>query len=179
MAKPKATTISVEIILTTSRLTLRPFKLSDFEAYHTILAHKEVGDWLGRYGGFDIDQTKFALEWHVRHWKEHGYGPWAVFLKEEGKMIGHCGLKYKPEFQATELLYAIDHDLWGKGFATEASREVLKFGFDMLKLKRIICFTLSTNLASQGVMKKLGFSFTHEGMHADLPHVFYELKRPA
>lgn len=166
----------MEIILTTSRLILRPFQLTDLDAYHRVLKYKEVGDWLGRYGGFDIDQTKFALEWHVQHWKDHGYGPWAVFEKKRKILIGHCGLKYKEQFGATELLYALDHRYWRQGLITEASKEVLKYGFEVLKLPKIICFTLPTNLASRGVMEKLGFQYTHDGMHADLPHVFYELK---
>ena len=59
---------------------------------------------------------------------ERGYGPWGVF--RDGRLIGHGGLNFVPEFGETEVLWALHPDAWGKGYATEVARAALGYGFD-------------------------------------------------
>jgi RimJ/RimL family protein N-acetyltransferase len=53
--------------------------------------------------------------------------------------------------------------------------QILKIGFELLKLPEIVCFTLTTNKASQRVMEKLGFKYERDIIHAHLPHLLYRL----
>ena len=53
--------------------------------------------------------------------------------------------------------------------------QILKIGFEIFKLREVVCFTLTSNQASQRVMEKLGFKYEREIMRANLPHLFYRL----
>jgi len=76
-------------------------------------------------------------------------------------LIGSIGLEIKRENNNAELVYWLGKDYWGQGYATEAARAIISYGFDELKLHRIYARYLSHNLASGRVLEKLGM--THEG----------------
>ena len=86
--------------------------------------------------------------------------PWGVFL--EDRLIGHGGLNYVPEFDETEVLWALHPDAWGNGYATEVARAALGYGFDTLGLELIFAITLPDNHASQAVMKRLGLTYRRQ-----------------
>jgi [ribosomal protein S5]-alanine N-acetyltransferase len=67
---------------------------------------------------------------------------------------------------------------WGQGLATEMSRSIVTLAFDQLGLSDVVCFTLTTNLASRRVMEKTGFTYERDVIHANLPHVLYHLHGP-
>ena len=118
------------------------------------------------------------LQLSLDHWDRHHYGFWAIRAKEENRFAGRAGLKNAEMLgkNEVELAYAILPDFWGQGLATEISTAILELAFKSIGLTEVICFTLKTNLASQRVVEKLGFHFEREGLHADLPHVFYRLR---
>jgi RimJ/RimL family protein N-acetyltransferase len=136
--------------LQTDRLTLRPLAADDAEAYAAVRGHPEVAKWLSPLAGDPIG--RFA-----EGWRERGYAPWGIFL--DGRLIGHGGLNFVPEFAETEVLWALHPDAWGKGYATEVARAALAFGFGTLGLKLIFAITLKDNLASQAVMKRIGLTW--------------------
>ena len=74
-------------------------------------------------------------------------------------MIGWAGLQYLPELEVTEVGFLLDRSWWGKGYATEAARAALQFGFEDFKLKQIIALVHPENLASQRVIEKLGMMY--------------------
>jgi ribosomal-protein-alanine N-acetyltransferase len=71
--------------------------------------------------------------------------------------MGWCGLQYLPETGETEIGYLLGKPFWGKGFATEAAGEALKFGFEKLSLEIIIAIVHPENTASNRVIQKLGY----------------------
>jgi ribosomal-protein-alanine N-acetyltransferase len=120
---------------------------------------------------------------------ERGWGLWC--LEVDGTCIGFTGLAV-PTFEAhftpcVEIGWRLARDAWGRGYATEAARLALRFGFETLALDEIVSFTATTNLRSQAVMQRLGMTrdaaddFEHprvaEG-HPLRPHVLYRLRRP-
>jgi len=137
-------------ILMTERLTLRPLLPDDAEAYAAIRHHPEVAKWVP-------PPAEGVIERFARSWEERRYAPWGVF--SEGRLIGHGGLNYVPEFGETEVLWALHPDAWGRGYATEVARAALAYGFDTLGLGLIFAITLPDNLASQAVMKRLGLGY--------------------
>ena len=157
----------------TERLVLRPFKEDDLDAYHAVLANTKVSEWLGKPEGFSRAEVESMLKRIEKNWNDGGC-VWAVVPKNLGKLIGHCGLFFRPQHDGFELLYSIDHPHWGNGYITEAAKASLDYGFNTLKLEKIITFTQPHNLASRRVMEKNGFEYTKDIVHADLPHVFYE-----
>jgi RimJ/RimL family protein N-acetyltransferase len=59
--------------------------------------------------------------------------------------------------------------------ATEIAKVSLHIGFERLRLTDIVCFTLTTNMASQRVMQKAGFTYERDILHANWPHVLYRM----
>lgn len=146
------------MILTTDRLTLRPLVPEDAEDYAAMRFHPQVTKWLPPARDTDPQTAaRGTIDRFAAAWRDEGYSPWGVF--REGRLIGHGGLNYVPEFAATEVLWALHPDAWGKGYATEVARAALGFGFDTLELPLIFAITLESNIASQAVMKRIGLSY--------------------
>lgn len=115
------------------------------------------------------------LQLSLEHWDRHDYGFWAIRTRPDNHFVGRAGLKNVQidGESEVELAYALLPVFWGRGLATEIAGAILELAFENMGLTEIICYTLTTNVASQQVMKKVGFQFEREGVHAGLPHVFF------
>jgi ribosomal-protein-alanine N-acetyltransferase len=107
--------------------------------------------------------------------QQRRYAPWGLFL--EGRLIGHGGLNFVPEFGETEVLWALHPDVWGKGYATETARAALAYGFDTLALKLIFAMTRPDNLASQAVMRRLGLLYRKNVVYKGMNAVWLDIDR--
>ena len=87
-----------------------------------------------------------------------GLGTWRATRRDNGDFIGWFALKYVPGTAEVEVGYRLRHGAWGRGFATEVARELVRYGFDDLGLKRIIGVTHPANVASQRVLRKIGLT---------------------
>ncbi len=147
--------------LETPRLKLRPFTTRDVASYARIRAKPAVVRYLPG-GKANVAQASIIAERTVSHcislWEnDPGYGPWAMVERSNGCLIGHMGLRKLPELEdKAELLYLLDQDFWGQGLATEAALASLEFGFEVLKLKRIIALVMPENTASIRVAERVG-----------------------
>lgn len=92
----------------------------------------------------------------------HGFGRWGCVLKETRQLIGFCGLKYLADYDEVDIGYRLLPGFWGRGLATEASRACIQFGFETLRLKRILGLVLPENTASIRVLEKSGLTFRDE-----------------
>ena len=120
---------------------------------------------------------------------EQGWGLWAVEA-EDGAFCGFVGLA-RPRFEArftpcVEVGWRLARATWGRGYAPEAARRALTFGFEELGLDEVVSFTVPANLRSRRVMEKLGMShdpgddFVHPRFPDDPrmgPHVLYRMSR--
>src|SRR6185369_13401928 len=131
----------------------------------------------------DGEKPLVTAERTIRHfhdtWAEHSVGPWAVCDREAGKLLGHCGLRYLPDFKGVEALWTLDPQCWGRGLASEAAAASLDFGFDQAGLKEIFAITLPTNLASRGVMENLGMRYRRSQEWKGFPIVYYDIDHAA
>jgi RimJ/RimL family protein N-acetyltransferase len=94
------------------------------------------------------------------HFDEHGFGLWAVEIPNVAPFIGFVGLSI-PRFDApftpcVEIGWRLAAEYWGRGYATEAARAGLAFGFDTLGLEEIVSFTTAGNVRSRCVMERIG-----------------------
>jgi len=144
-------------VLQTERLTLRPLVPGDAEAYAAMRFHPDVARWLPPAAADPAEAIRNTIERFAAGWRERGHAPWGLF--REGRLIGHGGLNYVPEFGETEVLWALHPDAWGRGYATEAARAALGYGFETLGLDLIFAMTLPDNLPSQAVMRRLGLTY--------------------
>ena len=125
------------------------------------------------------DVTREWLGRQLEHWQQYGFGLWLAFDRETGRFAGRGGLHHVEidDRDEIEVGYAFLAEFWGRGLATELARESIRVAFDVLNLPEIVCFTLTTNGASQRVMQKAGFRYERDLLYKDLPHVLYRLRR--
>ena len=145
-------------MIETDRLVLRPAVGADRPAVAAMNADPRVGYWLG--GARDAAATDLFLDRCADHIVRHGFGFWVVQRKADGAVIGMTGLWHAPEnlpeAGKIEVGWRLAADAWGQGYATEAARAALAYGFAILKLPEIVAWTARKNLASQAVMRRIG-----------------------
>jgi ribosomal-protein-alanine N-acetyltransferase len=93
--------------------------------------------------------------------KESNEARFAIVLQSDGSLIGGMGLNVDPGHPRAELGYWLGTPFWRNGYATEAARAVVRYGFEILGLHRIYASAFRENTASARVLQKLGM--THEG----------------
>jgi ribosomal-protein-alanine N-acetyltransferase len=127
------------------------------------------------------EETERVLAECDLHWERYGFGFWAVRAKGTGWFAGRGGLKHTliGERDEVEVAYALLPQYWGQGLATELAAASVRAGFELLHRADLVCFTLTTNHASQRVMQKVGFRYERDVIHAGLPHAFYRLTASA
>jgi RimJ/RimL family protein N-acetyltransferase len=159
---------SVDVIRT-ERLELRRWRDDDLGDLAEMNADPEVVRYLRDGSPMTPDESAEQLVGFMRHWEDHGYGLWAAVLPETGEVIGFVGLAeptFLPEvLPAVEVGWRLKRRHWGKGYATEGGREALRFGFDDLRLDRIVSIRHRDNDASRRVMKRLGMPLERETVH--------------
>lgn len=161
----------------TDRLVGRPPTEADVDDIAALWRDERVTATLG--GTRDRAVVAQLVSRWQDHWREHGFGPLVWHDASTGAFIGWCGLQWTTVAgeRAIELLYGITADRWGEGLTTEAAQEVLRWADDDLELDEVVSFTLTTNIGSQRVMQKSGFTYERDIEHADLPHVLYRRTR--
>jgi len=87
-----------------------------------------------------------------------GLGTWRATRRDTGDFVGWFALKYIPGTADVEVGYRLRHGAWGRGYATEGARELVRYGFDDLGLQRIVGVTHPANVASQRVLLKIGLT---------------------
>lgn len=165
--------------LTTDRLFLRPFTLQDVDALHSISSDRTVLRYFPRPEPPQRDRVERLIAQQLAHWDEHGYGWWALELRETPGLIGWCGLQFLSDFAKVEVAYLLGRDYWGRGLATEAARAAVHFGFVDLGLECIVGIAHVDNRASQRVITKLGMTLVEPRRLWDIECYWYELPREA
>jgi ribosomal-protein-alanine N-acetyltransferase len=112
----------------------------------------------------------------LRHWEQHGFGPWALIDKEGGQLIGWCGLRYLDDTDV-EIAYGIVKAYWGKGLASEAARATIKYGFEQLGLPRIVAVASPDNIRSLRVLEKLGMKYVKAARFYNADVLYYAISR--
>lgn len=153
-------------VLETERLILRPFALSDAKEVQRLCGDFAVADTTLNIPHPYPDGAAEAFIGSQLTSYEKGDGVlFAITLKESGHLVGGMGLSVTKRCRRAELGYWIGKPFWNQGYATEAGRAVIKFGFEDWSLHKIESSYLSRNPASGRVMQKLGF--VQEGVLRD------------
>lgn len=124
----------------------------------------------------------------MRHFKEYGYGLWAVELKSTKEFIGFIGFNtatFETDFTpCLEIGWRLDRRFWNKGYATEGAIKCLEYGYSILDLDKIYSFTSEINKPSINVMKKIGLQYQGSFLHPNInensqlrPHVLYMIDK--
>jgi RimJ/RimL family protein N-acetyltransferase len=184
--------------LATERLILRSWQESDLAPFAALNADARVMEYMPAL--LDRAASDALVARAQAHFDRRGFGPWAVELRsgllesDGAPLIGFVGLMV-PSFQArftpcVEIGWRLAFAHWGQGYATEAARAALDFGFATAGLDEIVSFTSVGNTRSRAVMERLGMTrdpaddFDHPNLPPELPgghalrrHVLYRLAR--
>ncbi|MDB5033954.1 MAG: ydaF [Chlorobi bacterium] len=159
----------------TDRILLRAFTPDDLDDLAPILADPDVVRHLAGGKPFTRDQVAGAIERINAYWGKHGFGLMALVLKESGRVAGWCGLTLLDATPEIELVYMLAKQEWGKGLAAEAARAMLRLGFGMPGMERIVAVARHENPASYRVMEKIGMRYERDVRFYDLDMVCYAI----
>jgi [ribosomal protein S5]-alanine N-acetyltransferase len=142
--------------LMTTRLLLRRPTIDDAQSIFTRYAgDREVTRWLGWPRHLSVSETEAFIRWSDQAWSTAPAGPYLIFDRETGKLLGSTGLDIEAPWRATTG-YVLAHDSWGKGYATEATIAMAELS-DALELRRLYAVCHVDHLASARVLEKAGF----------------------
>ncbi|MBH5338714.1 GNAT family N-acetyltransferase [Streptomyces pactum] len=145
--------------LTTTRLVLREWRESDLAPWAALNADPEVRAHFPEV--LTAERSEASARAFQADLERRGWGWWAVEVRATGEFIGFTGLDPVDDempFTGVEAGWRLARSAWGHGYATEAARAVLDFGFDSLELPEILAVTAVGNTRSRAVMRRLGMS---------------------
>ena len=142
--------------ITTPHLTLRPLQPDDALTLHRIYQMAGVLRYFPNPNPPELEKIERFIAGQGEHWQTFGYGNWGILLNDETEITGWAGLQFLPELNETEVGFLLAPPNWGKGYATEAARASLRFGFEQAHLDHIIALVHPDNLASRRVIEKCG-----------------------
>lgn len=170
-------------MLETQRLILRPLTMDDLDDLAHIYRDPDVRRYFPE-GTLSYEETREELEWIIDvYYGRYGFGLWATIYKETGSFIGRCGLlpwtiiigqEGEPALTApsehplgpveseVEVAYLLAKDYWRQGLGTEAAQAIVDYGFEELRLTRLICLFDPANRASAGVARNIGMTFERD-----------------
>jgi len=177
-------------MIETQRLILRQWRPEDHGPFAELNADPKVMEFFP--STHQAAESDALAERNRDLIEENGWGLWAVEIQASGEFAGFSGLApipfETPFTPAVEVGWRLAHRFWGHGYAPEAARAAIDFGFDQVGLAEIVAMTAEKNLRSRRVMEKLAMTydpaddFDHpkiaEG-HPIRPHVLYRLRRDA
>lgn len=174
--------------LTTDRLLLRHWRDGDRAPFAAMNADPAVMEHFP--APMTRERSDDLVDRLIAAHEQRGFGLWALEVLETGRFIGFTGLSV-PGFQAhftpaVEVGWRLAKDAWGNGYATEAARAALAYGFGPAGLDEVVSFTSTTNTPSQRVMQRIGMThdeaddFDHPSLepgHRLQRHVLYRITK--
>lgn len=160
----------VATVAETERLRLRTWGEGDADAFYAVMNHEPVMRYLG--GLQSRDHWQMVVERLVGYQVEFGYTFWIVERREDGELLGWCGLKRinypgAPNLGDMEIGWRFRESAWGQGIAKEAAIASLDLAFGRFAAPRVIAFTALGNMPSQGLMTRLGMQHWPEHDYVD------------
>lgn len=142
--------------LETEKLLLRGWRTGDFEAVHAYASNPANVIYMGWGPNTEKDTRKFiklSIKWNKKNTEEYSY---AVILKDSGKLIGGGSISINQSRNEASLGWILHKDYWKQGLGTQMARELIRFGFEELNLRRIYATCDGENYGSYRIMERNG-----------------------
>lgn len=177
----------MDFVITTERLALRLWHTDDFLPFAAMNKDEDVMKYFPNI--LSEEETRTMMQRIENHFQTHGFGLFAIEKLSTKEFIGYTGFMV-PRFESfftpcIEIGWRIKKEEWNKGYATEAAKACLVYGFQNLNLNKIYSFTSAVNHPSEKVMQKIGMKkegeFEHPNIANDSPlrrHVLYKIENP-
>lgn len=146
----------------TERLFLRPFSAEDLMDLYRVYGNPEVMRFIDKTGK-TLSETEAELNSYIDHWKQHGFGNFAIIHKASNTLIGRTGLYRNQRSPYPQFGYILDQPYWGQGLGTELALANLDYGFNILQFETIAAFVMVDNWTSRKILsEKLGMGLLTE-----------------
>ena len=159
------------------RVNLRPFTVDDLDALALICGDPDVMRYIGTGRPLSREETRARLNAVIKHQNKHGFGVWAAVDRSNGTLMGYCGLQFLDNTPEVEVGYRLAKRFWGMGFASEAAKASLRYGFEGLNLDRIVAVVQPANIASQHVLEKIGLRYVKDARFYNSDVKYYAITR--
>jgi RimJ/RimL family protein N-acetyltransferase len=170
----------VPIPLETERLVIRPYRESDAVSLHDVFGSLEVMKWTPSAPSKDLAETAERLGRTMAFTARQppGLGLWALDLRGTDEFLGQVGLfPVEGKGPEVEVAYELAPRAWGRGYATEAARALVDYGFGEIGLARIVALIVPDNLRSRRVAEKCAMTLEGPGRFYGLDLVVYATSR--
>lgn len=148
------------IVAETPRLRIRYLTVADTQFILQLLNDPSfINNIADRGVRNEQDALAYLMNGPIKSYNSHGYGLYLVEHSEDAKPMGMCGLIFRPDLQETDIGFAFLPQFCRQGYATEAAKAVIYYGYQKLKLARIVGLTNAANLHSINLLAKLGLQF--------------------
>ena len=165
--------------LDTQRLYFREFVPEDDAHVYLLDSDPQVHLFLGNKPARSIDDSRNYLVNVRQQYIENGIGRWTGFTKDDNEFIGWVGLKLEKNVNGHHRFYDLGYRLrpkfWNHGYATEAARGFLDFGFNVMKLPVINAYASAKHAASRAVLEKVGLQLINTFEYECEEAVWYAL----
>lgn len=163
-----------DLPIETERLILRPLGSGDFEDVLAMQREPAVIEFLG---SASLSEVRERLTRCERAWLERGYDLLAMIERSSGRFLGRAGLKHWPQFGETEVGWALFGFAQGHGYATEAARACLSWGFANFPLPYITAMIRPDNGRSLAVARRLGMRAMRDDVMNGVPVIVHATQR--
>lgn len=168
--------MKARVYLETERTIMRVLTVRDASDFYNLNLDLEVLKYTGDVPFETLELAKTFLSSYDQY-EKYGVGRLAVIEKATSKFIGWCGLKYNPNEDIYDLGFRFFKQYWNQGFASETAKKCLDYGFNDLKLNRIVGRAMKENIASIKVLEKIGMNFKENFDFDGFEGVIYELRK--
>jgi RimJ/RimL family protein N-acetyltransferase len=146
--------------LRTPRLELKPLSSEDYKDIHAMNSYSQVARYNTMGVPLDLAETTTLLE---KVMLDERALVWVIRELETAEFVGEIGLKLSSEkYKKGEIYYSLHPDRWGQGYATEALKTVINYGFSDLNLHRLEAGVATENFKSVALLERVGM--TREGL---------------
>jgi|GEM_PF-368738 len=166
-----------ESVLTTDRLILRCLRTGDFPEVAELLADPQVMEY-SLNGQLSKEQAEEYLNDRIlAHYRKWGFGPWGIFDKSSGALMGMAGLVVREidGQDQIEIAYRLFPRYWNRGYATEAAKSVRDWGFENLHVTQLVSMIEPSNVGSVRVAEKIGMKKESQTVFHGIPVDIYRV----
>ena len=161
----------------TARLRLRAFTPEDLNDLCSIYGDPAVARGFITREPKSREETFAMLTRDIERFEKRGVGVWGVVYKEGEELIGRAALQYLDRTPEVEVSFILARPYWGLGLATEAAKALLKYGFEVAGLERIVGVAHVDHAASHRVMEKSGMRYGCDGRFYGSEMKYYSISR--
>lgn len=163
-------------ILETDRLKVRESTVKDVDAFYRIYSEPSITYYMEDLYPKREEEEAYMKAYIDQIYGFYGYGLWTVLLKDTGEVIGRAGLSIREGYELPELGFVIDTEHQNMGYGFEVCAAILVYAKEELSFEWVQALVNEKNVASLGLLGRLGFEFQNNVVVSDCDYKLYAKK---